>query len=293
MATYALPQRLSKNMKVQLIIKRILWYTFLVFLTLLCLMPIFTLLVNMTRSHGDLSGTGFSWWFGNNFVDNWKKCFEDTHLPVASALKNSLIVSTCTAILTCYFSSLTAYAFNVYRFKGKAFLFTFIMLIMMIPTQVSALGFYNLMRSMHALNKLWPLIVPSIASPVVFFYINQYMESILPFELVEAARVDGCSEIGIFHRIVLPLMKPAIAIQFIFTFVGSWNNYFIPALLISKDGQKTLPLIIAAVKASDPSSFDLGKVYMLVAVSIVPLLIIYLLFSRFIIKGMTEGAVKG
>jgi multiple sugar transport system permease protein len=119
------------------------------------------------------------------------------------------------------------------------------------------------------------------------------MESILPFELVEAARVDGCSEIGIFHRIVLPLMKPAIAIQFIFTFVGSWNNYFIPALLISKDGQKTLPLIIAAVKASDPSSFDLGKVYMLVAVSIVPLLIIYLLFSRFIIKGMTEGAVKG
>ncbi|OPZ37417.1 MAG: L-arabinose transport system permease protein AraQ [Tenericutes bacterium ADurb.BinA155] len=293
MATYALPQRLSKNMKAQLIIKRILWYTFLVLLALLCLIPIFTLLVNMTRSHGDLTGNGFSWWFGDNFINNWNKCFSDNHLPVGSALRNSFIVSLCTSVLTCYFSSLTAYAFNVYRFKGRSIMFTIIMLIMMIPTQVSALGFVTMMREWKALNQLWPLIVPSIASPVVFFYINQYMESILPFELVEAARVDGCSEIGIFHRIVLPLMKPAIAIQFIFTFVGSWNNYFIPALLISKDGQKTLPLIIAAVKTSDPASFDLGKVYMLVAVSIVPLLIIYLLFSRFIIKGMTEGAVKG
>ena len=293
MATFAVPQRLSKSMKVQLLIKRILWYTFLILLALLCLMPICTLLVNMTRSHGDLSANGFSWWFGNSFAENWDKCFKDVHLPVGTALKNSLIVSTCTAVLTCYFSSLTAYAFNVYRFKFRGLLFTFIMLIMMIPTQVSALGFVTMMRQWKSLNELWPLIIPSIASPVVFFYINQYMESILPFELVEAARVDGCSELGIFHRIVLPLMKPAIAIQFIFTFVGSWNNYFIPALLISKDGQKTLPLIIAAVKSSDPSSFDLGKVYMLVAVSIVPLLIIYLLFSRFIIKGMTEGAVKG
>jgi multiple sugar transport system permease protein len=293
MATVALPQKITKSYKAQLVVRRIGAYIILALLAFLCIFPLWTLLINMTRSHGDISGTGFAWWFGSYLNANWTKTFSDTHLPVGSALRNSFIVSLCCSCLTCYFSALTAYSFNVYNFKGKGWMFTFILLIMMIPTQVSALGFVDMMRSWKALNQLWPLIVPSICSPVVFFYLNQYMQSILPFELVEAGRVDGCSEIGIFHKIVLPIMTPALAVQFIFTFVGSWNNYFIPALLISNDGTKTLPLIIAAVKASDPASFDYGKVYCLVGISIIPLVIVYLLLSRFIIKGMTAGAVKG
>jgi len=293
MATFALPQKITKSYRAQLILKRILAYAILVLLAFLCIFPLWTLLVNMTRSHSSLSGSGFSWWFGDFLSQNWKLAFNDNHLPLASALRNSFIVSSSVTIITCYFSCMTAYCFNVYSFKGKEVIFTFIMLIMMIPTQVSAMGFVDMMRSWKLLDSLWPLILPSICSPIVFFYMNQYMHSILPFELVEAARVDGSSEIGIFHRIVLPIMKPAIAVQAIFAFVGSWNNYFIPALLISKDDAKTLPLIIAAVKASDPASFNLGKVYCLVGISIIPLVLVYLVLSRFIIKGVTAGAVKG
>ena len=293
MATVALPVRETTSYRVQLNIRRGLAYGFLIILAFLCIFPLYTLVINMTRSHSNITSTGFAWWFGTNLSENWTKCFSDSHLPVGSALRNSFIVSISVTILTCYFSCLTAYSFNVYSFKGKGIIFSFIMLIMMIPTQVSAMGFVQMMRSWKMLNSLWPLILPSICSPVVFFYMNQYMHSILPYELVEAARVDGCSEIGIFHKIVLPIMKPAIAVQAIFAFVGSWNNYFIPALLISDDGTKTLPLIIAAVKASDPSSFDLGKVYCLVGISIIPLVIVYLILSRFIIKGVTAGAVKG
>lgn len=293
MSTYALPQRMSKSYKVQLNIRRTLCYIFLTILAFLCIFPLWTLAVNMTLSKGQISAGGFHFWFGTNLPENWAKVFNNDHLPVLSALRNSLIVSVVNVLLTCYFSCLTAYAFNVYSFKGKNFLFTFILLIMMIPTQVSALGFVQMMRSWKLINTLWPLILPSVCSPVVFFYLNQYMASTLPYELVEAARVDGCSEIGIFHKIVLPIMKPGIAVQAIFTFVSTWNNYFIPALLIDKSDMKTLPLIIAMIKASDPSTFDLGQVYCLVGVSIFPLVIVYLVLSRFIIGGVTSGAVKG
>lgn len=292
MPTVALPQKKSRSYRFQLTIRRGYAYLILTILAVLCILPLYTLVVNMTRSTGEIQ-SGFSWVFGTSLIENMTKTFSDSHLPVGSALRNSALVSLGTAILACYFSCLTAYAFQVYTFKGKDALFTFVLLIMTIPTQVSALGFVQMMRSWGQLNQLWPLIVPSICSPVVFFYLKQYMESILPFELVEAARVDGCSEIGIFHRVVIPIMRPALAVQFIFTFVSSWNSYFIPALLIDKDSVKTLPLIIAAVKASDPSSFDLGKVYCLVGVSILPLVVVYLIFSHFILGGMTEGAVKG
>ncbi|MCH3909184.1 MAG: carbohydrate ABC transporter permease [Bacilli bacterium] len=293
MATYALPKKITKSYKAQLIVRRVLVYAVLILLSFLCIFPLYTLIVNMTRSHGDISANGFSFWFGNNLAANWDLVFNNAHLPVATALVNSIIVSTLSSIIAVYFSTLTAFSFNVYNFKGKSFLFTFVLLIMMIPTQVSALGFVRLMNSWHATNQLWPLIIPNICAPVVFFYINQYMQANLPYELIEASRVDGSSEVGIFHKIVIPLMKPAIAVQFIFTFVSSWNNYFVPALLIDKDSVKTLPLVIATIKASDPSTFNLGQVYCLIGVSIIPLIIVYLIFSRFIIKGMTEGAVKG
>jgi multiple sugar transport system permease protein len=293
MATTALPQRMSKSYKAQLNVRRALCYIFLTLLAFLCIFPLWTLAVNMTLTKGQLTAGSFHFWFGTNLADNWSKVFNNDHLPVLAGLKNSLLVSFANVILTCYFSCLTAYAFNVYNFKGKNLLFTFILLIMMIPTQVSALGFYQMMRDWKLTNTLWPLILPSICSPVVFFYLNQYMASMLPFELVEAARVDGCSELGIFHKIVLPIMKPGIAVQAIFTFVGTWNNYFIPALLLDKPEKKTLPLIIAMIKASDPSTFDLGQVYCLIGVSIFPLVVIYLILSRFIIGGVTAGAVKG
>ena len=164
---------------------------------------------------------------------------------------------------------------------------------MMIPAQVSALGFVQMMNELKLTNSYIPLIVPSVAAPVVFFYMKQYMESVLPLDLVAAARVDGSGEFRTFNTIVLPLLKPAIAVQMIFSFVSSWNNYFIPALLLDKAEMKTVPIMIAQLRSADYSKFDMGKVYMFILLAILPVMITYIILSKSIIKGVTAGSVKG
>ncbi len=206
---------------------------------------------------------------------------------------NSLIVAGSSAALTTYFSALTAYGIHAYEFRGKYFAFYFIMAVMMIPPQVSAVGFVQLMYQLHLTNNFLPLIVPTIASPVVFFYMKQYMESVLPLEVVEAARVDGANEFYTFNKIVLPIMRPAIAVQAIFSFVTAWNNYFIPALLLDKAEMKTVPIMIAQLRAADYSKFDMGKVYMFILLAILPVIVVYFILSKSIIKGVTAGSVKG
>ena len=189
---------------------------------------------------------------------------------------------------------MTAFAIHAYNFKFKNAIFTFILMIMTIPTQVTALGFIRLVDRMGLMNTYVPLIVPSIAAPVCFFYMKQYMESTLPLAFVEAARIDGSSEFHTFNFIVLPMMKPAIAVQAIFTFVGSWNNYFTPALVLTADDKKkTLPILIAQLRSADWLKFDMGQVYMLIAFSIFPVIVVYLFLSRFIVQGVALGGVKG
>ena len=167
------------------------------------------------------------------------------------------------------------------------------MAIMVIPSQVYAVGFYQMCVRMGWTNSYIPLIVPGIANAVVFFYMQQYMESVLPMEIVDAARVDGSGEFYTFNRIILPMMKPALAVQLIFTFVQSWNNYFLPALLLDKAEMKTVPIMIAQLRSADYSKFDMGKVYMFILLAILPVIVVYLCLSKFIIKGVTAGSVKG
>ena len=141
-------------------------------------------------------------------------------------------------------------------------------------------------------DSLLPLIIPSIASPAVFYFMYSYLQSSLPISLVEAARIDSCGEFGIFNRIVLPIMKPAIAVQAIFTFVGSWNNYFVPALVIQSKNKMTVPILIATLRGADYMNFDSAKIYTMIMVAIVPIVLIYLLLSKYIIAGVTLGGVK-
>ena len=188
---------------------------------------------------------------------------------------------------------MTAYAVHVYDFKLKKFAYTFILAVMMIPTQVTALGFIKLIGDIGLADNLAALYLPSIASPVVFFYMKQYMESTLPLSLIEAARIDGANEFFTFNRICIPLMKPAIAVQAIFTFVSSWNNYFTPALVIKSDAKKTLPILIAQLRSADFLKFDMGQVYVTIAFSIFPVIVVYLLLSKYIVGGVTAGGVKG
>lgn len=227
----------------------------------------------------------------SHLFENWKNLVAGT-IPVWEGLFNSLIVSAFSAILSVYFSTMTAYAIHAYDFKLKKYIYPFILMVMMIPSQVTALGFVNLVSGMGLEDSFIPLIVPSIAAPVTFFYMKQYMESTLPLSLIEAARIDGSGEFHTFNRIVFPLMKPAVAVQMIFAFVSSWNNYFIPALILHDDKKKTLPILIAQLRSADWLKFDMGQVYVMIAFSIFPVIIVYLILSKHIVQGVALGGVK-
>ena len=270
--------------------RRILAYIVLAILAFLCLIWFYVLFINATRSHNQLS-MGFTPIPGAYLVENMTNLFNGP-TPVVRGMINSLIIAASSAFLCVYFSTMTAYGIHAYEFKGKNAIFTFILAIMMIPTQVSALGFIRLMGRMKLTDTYIPLIVPAIAAPVTFFYMKQYMESNLPGSLLEAARIDGASELKIFNTIVLPLMKPAIAVQAIFTFVSSWNNYFTPNLIIGSKMKKTLPILLAELRNSDWKTFDMGQVYAMIAFAIFPVIVVYFLLSKYIVGGVTAGGVK-
>ena len=269
--------------------RSILAHTVLILLSFMCLFFFYVLIINATRSHADLQ-KGFSALPGKYFFTNLKNVANDGSFPMFRGILNSLIVSGCSAALCTYFSALTAYGLYAYDFKGKKVAFTFIMAILVMPTQVTAMGFLKLVTNMGMYDSLLPLIIPSIASPAVFYFMYSYLQSSLPISLVEAARIDGSGEFKTFNRIVLPIMKPAIAVQAIFTFVGSWNNYFVPALIIQSKNKMTVPILIATLRGADYMNFDMGKIYMMITVAIVPIII--MLLSKYIIAGVTLGGVK-
>ena len=278
----------SKGMNIHA--RRAIAYTVLILLSFLCLIWFYILLINSTRSNSEL-GRGFTIIPGGYLITNWLNLIHGT-LPITSGMMNSIIVATCSAALCVYFSCMTAYAIHAYNFRGKKAIFTFILMIMMIPTQVTVLGFISFMGKLNLMDSFIPLIIPGIAAPVVFFYMKQYMDSNLPLSLIEAARIDGSNEFSTFNQIVIPLMKPAIAVEAIFTFVSSWNNYFTPALILSSDNKKTLPILIAQLRSADWLKFDMGQVYVMIAFSIFPVIVVYLFLSKYIVGGVTAGGVK-
>ena len=271
--------------------RRVLAYIVLIVISFFCLFWFYVMFINATRSNGELQ-SGFTAIPSTHLLVNWNNLIKGT-LPIWSGMFNSLLISACSALLCTYFSTMTAYAIHAYEFKLKKYIYPFILMIMMIPTQVTALGFIKLVNKMNLMDSFIPLIIPAIASPVVFFYMKQYMESALPMSLIEAARIDGSGEFKTFNSIVLPLMKPAIAVQAIFTFVSSWNNYFTPALILHEDKKKTLPILIAQLRAADWLKFDMGQVYVMITFSILPVIIVYLILSKHIVQGVALGSVKG
>lgn len=272
-------------------IRSIVAHVVLIILSFMCLFFFYVLIVNASHSHAELQ-KGFSALPGKYFWKNLMNVANDGSFPMFREILNSIIVSGCSAVLCTYFSSLTAYGLYAYDFKARNVAFTFIMAILVMPTQVTAMGFLRLITKMGLYDSLLPLIIPSVASPAVFYFMYSYLQSSLPMSLVEAARIDGSGEFRTFNSIVLPIMKPAIAVQAIFTFVGSWNNYFVPALVIQSKSKMTVPILIATLRGADYMNFDMGKIYMMITVAIVPIIIVYLLLSKFIIAGVTLGGVK-
>ncbi len=279
----------KKSMKVKIVF--IFIYFILFLLSLICILPFINVFINATRQSFDIQKQGFSLVPGKYFGDNW-----DTLKIYADILRgffNSLFVAISVTVLSAYFSALTAYGFRMYRFKLNKALFSFIIIMLMVPAQLGFIGMYKFMSNIGLIDTYWALIIPAIASTGTVFFLKQYAEVTVNSEIVEAARIDGSSELYTFHRIGLPLMMPGIATMSIMTFIGSWNNYLGARILINSSSKYTLPLMIANLKASEAWYKHQGAMFVGLSFSIIPILIVFVSFSKYIISSIGEGAVKG
>ena len=265
-------------------------YLLLIFLAILSILPFIVMLVNATRSTVEIQQQALSLWPSSHLVSNFTTMMRGAFDPVTGFI-NSLIISTGATVLGVYFSSLTAYGLVAYNWKLKNAFFTVIMCVLMIPTTIAIIGFYQMIWKLGWTNNLLPLILPSIASPTIVFFMRQYLLATLSMEIVEAARIDGSGEFATFNRIILPIMKPAIATQAIFTFVISWNNLFLPLVLLTKKELFTMPIMVSLLRG-DIYRTELGTIYLGIAMTVLPLFIVYFALSKYIIAGVALGGVK-
>lgn len=270
-------------------LKRLFIYALMVFFALLAIVPVYLMLINATRTNAQIN-EGISLIPGNNTLNNWKN-LTNRSFQIWQGFYNSAIIAVLSTILNVYFSSMTAYGIHVYRFKGRNFLWGLILVVIMLPGTLGFIGFYQFMAKMKLTNSFIPLIIPSIAAAGTVLFLKQYMESILSTELIDAGRIDGAGEFRIFNTIMMPILLPAIATQCIFSFVGSWNNFMGPFVLLSDQRKYTLPMLVQTLRG-DIYRTEYGSIYLGVAVSLVPILVFYAFMSRYIIAGITMGSVK-
>lgn len=270
-------------------IKKVILYFLLILLGATCLFPFLLMMVNATRSGTEITSS-FTLIPSTYFKENWDIVF--SYFNPFLGMWNSLKVAVPATLLTAYFSALTAYGLAMYKFKGNKVLTYVIIIFMMIPGQLSLIGFYNLCTKLHLVNSYIPLIVPAIAAPGTVFFLRQYVVSVLPPSLIEAARIDGAKEIYSFHRIVLPIMSPGIATMSIMGFIGIWNSYLLPMIILNKNNKFTLPVMMATIRASTDIQSKQGAIYLAIAISVVPILIVFALFSKYIVSSISSGAVK-
>ena len=263
-----------------------------IFLCLLSLFPFWVMIVNATRTSVDIQSS-FSLIPSHYFMENWEKLLYqcNANVPLWKYMTNSCIIAFGSTILAVYFSTMTAYGVTVYKFKGCQFAWAFIMAIMMIPVQVSSIGFFRFMFGLGLGNNYIPLIVPAIAAPSTVFFMRQYMQSALPLEIVDAARIDGSREFYTFNTIAMPLMKPAVATQCIFAFIASWNNFYTPSMLLTSQKKYTLPMFVQLMRGERFRS-DHGIIYVGLVITILPIFIVYFVLSKHIIAGVALGGVK-
>ena len=270
----------------------VLMYAVCIFFAILSLLPFVIMIINSTRNTYQVQQHALSFLPSKYLLDNLKiLTSKDIFHPLVGFL-NSFIISAGTTACAIYFSTLTAYAIVAYQWKLRNAFFTFILAVMMIPAQVTSIGFYQMVYRVHMTNNFLPLILPAIASPSMVFFMRQYMIPSLPMEIIESARVDGCREFRIFNQIVIPMVKPAMATQGIFCFVGSWNQLFLPQILLTNKKRYTMPIMVSLLKG-DIYKTEYGAVYLGLALTVLPLIVVYFLLSKYIIAGVALGGVKG
>lgn len=275
--------------KLNTTLMRIFIYIVLIILVIVTIVPLWLLLVNATRSTPEIQ-QGLSILPSTHLVDNYK-LLESRGINIPRGFGNSLFVAVASTVITVYFSLLTAYGIVVYEFKGKKFFSNFIVVLVMIPMQLTIIGFFQYMSRLGLTDNYASLILPLIANAGGVFFGKQYLESMVIQDLIDAARIDGASELGIFHRIMMPLAIPGAATLGIFAFVASWNNFFNAFILITSLDKYTLPMLVKTLRG-DVYRTEYGAIYLGLAITVVPVIILYAIFSRYIISGIAMGAIK-
>lgn len=283
------------NYTAKLRIKSIVLFVVMILLTIICLLPIYILIINATRASADVT-SGVSLIPGNYLAKNFDTLFNHpmfVNFKPLIGFRNSAIIAGCATVLSVFFSALTAYGLVVYDFKLRGAAYTFILAVMMVPMQVTSVGFLQFMLKLDLGDSYIPLIVPTIAAPAIVFFMRQYLKSSFPLDIVEAARIDGCGEFRTFLTIAIPMMKPAIAVQAIFAFVANWNNFYQPSMILvsRKQNQLTIPMMVSTITSNDKVN-DYGAKYAAIGLSIVPIVVVYLVLSKFIVEGVALGGVK-
>jgi len=258
-------------------------------LGVIAIVPIYLLMINATRSTEQIN-TGLTLIPGGNAMFNWG-VLTGRGFQIWQGFGNSAFISVTTTILSVYFSAMTAYGLHVYKFKGRTALWATILIIIMLPATLSIIGFFQFISVIKLRDSYIPLIIPSIAAAGTVLFLRQYMMSAVSKELIDAARIEGAGEYRIFNSISLPVLLPALAAQSIFTFVGSWNNFITPFILISSEKKYTLPMLVQSLRGNIYRA-EVGAIYLGVAISLVPIIVFYAFMSRFIISGITMGGLK-
>ena len=267
---------------------KVIIYILLVFFALIFLLPIVWIVFSSFKTAGEL----FAWppsLFGEHpTVNNYLLALEEGDF--VQYFINTVFVSIVATILTVIVNVMAGYVFAKYEFRFKKLLFALVMATLMIPLEVIMIPVFKVIVATHMYNSLWGLIIPAVASPTAVFLVRQYYVPI-PTELMEAARIDGASELKIFLRVMLPIAKPVIAVLCIFSFMWRWNDYLWPKLVINDKAQYTLQLALA--NFSGEYSVDWNSLLAMSVISMIPVLIVFLMFQKHIIGGMTAGGVKG
>ncbi len=271
--------------------REVIIYIVSIFLALLSIMPFWVMFVNSTRSTAEIQQHAVALMPSTYMMKNLSILLGKSFNPMVG-FANSLIISAGSTLCAVYFSTMTAYGLIVYEWKLKKVYFGFIMAIMMIPAQVTMIGFYQMCYKLHMTNNFLMLILPAIASPAMVFFMRQYMYPSLSMEIVQSARIDGAGEFRTFNTIALPIMKPALATQAIFSVVSSWNNLFTPLVLLTDKDKYTMPIMVSLLRG-DIYKTEYGSVYLGLALTVLPLIVVYLLLSKYIIAGVALGSVKG
>ncbi|HBX68053.1 MAG TPA: carbohydrate ABC transporter permease [Chloroflexi bacterium] len=270
-------------------ISRFFVYLLLVILLLIVIVPVWLLLVNGTRSTAEIN-QGLALLPSTHMAENYNLLLaKGLNLP--QGLRNSLFLAASSTFISVYFAFVTAYGLVVYSFRGRKQISNFIVVLTMIPMQLTILGFYKFMANLGWTDTYYPLLIPLIANAGGTFFARQYLEAMVLHDLIDAARIDGAGELRIFHSVMMPLAVPGMITLGIFSFVGSWNNFFTPFIILSTRSKFTLPMLVQLMRG-DAYRTEYGAIYLGLGLSLIPIILVYIFASRYIISGIAMGAIK-